>query len=243
MKLITAHDLRTGAVVYWTNERKWAPSLEQAAALDDEAADAELVTAKSQPTLVTNAYLVAIGLDGTLGLPYEWVETSVIKGETRTPEFLALNPVGQVPLAVLPDGRKLAQSNAIMLWLAEGSRLIPEDKYERARMFEWLFWEQYNHEPSIATRRFRVAYQRKPESEVEPHLFPRGEAALARMELQLGETPYIVGDKLSLADVALVAYTRVAEEGGFTLSKYPAVVTWIARVERDLGLSPVSKAA
>lgn len=175
-----------------------------------------------------------------LGIPYDWKETSVMKQETRTPAFLAINPVGQVPVAILSDGRMLAQSNAIMLHLAEGSKLIPAHAYDRAKMYEWLFWEQYNHEPNIASRRFLVAHLKK---EAPPHMLPRGEAALARMELQLKETPYLVGDALSLADIALVAYTRVAEEGGFELAKYPAVVAWIARVERDLGLEPVSKAA
>src|SRR5262249_37886043 len=143
-----------------------------------------------------------------LGIPCDWIETSVMKGETRTPEFLALNPVGQVPLAVLADGRKLAQSNAIMLYLAEGSWLIPQEQYARAKMYEWLFWEQYNHEPNIASRRFLVGYLKK---EAPPHMLPKGEAALARMELQLNETPYLVGDALTLADIALIAYTRVAE--------------------------------
>jgi len=175
-----------------------------------------------------------------LGIPYDWIETSVMKQETRTPQFLALNPVGQVPVAVLEDGRPLAQSNAIMLYLAEGSRLVPQEACARAKMHEWLFWEQYNHEPNIASRRFLVAYLKK---EPPPHMLPRGEAALARMEMQLSETPYLVGEALTLADIALVAYTRVAEEGGFELVKYPAVVSWIARVERDLGLDPAPKAA
>ena len=177
-----------------------------------------------------------------LNIPFEWRETSVIKSETRTPEFLAINPAGQVPVAVLEDGRILAQSNAIMLYLAEGSVLIPDDKYDRAKMFEWLFWEQYSHEPTIAVRRFRVTFQNKPESEIEPHLLPKGEAALARMELQLKQTSYLVGKSLTLADIALVAYTRWAHEGGYDLGKFPAVAAWVARVERDLGL-PAGMAA
>ena len=172
-----------------------------------------------------------------LSISYDWIETSVMKQETRTPQFLALNPVGQVPLLVLADGRKLAQSNAIILHLAEGSRLIPQDAYARAKMHEWLFWEQYNHEPNIASRRFLVGYVKK---EPPPHMLPRGEAALAHMEQQLQQTPYLVGEALTLADIALIAYTRVAEEGGFELAKYPALQAWIARVERDLGLEPVS---
>ena len=178
-----------------------------------------------------------------LDIPYEWTDVDVMSGWTRSPEFLAIHPSGQVPVIVLEDGRTIAQSNGIILYFAEGSRLIPSDAYDRAKMYEWLFWEQYNHEPTIAVRRFRLAFQMKREDEVEPHLLPRGEAALARMELQLKETPYLVGGGLTLADIALVAYTRLAHEGGFELAKYPAVVSWVARVERDLGLQPVPKAA
>jgi len=169
-------------------------------------------------------------------VPFEWVETDSIGGQTRTEKFLALNPAGQVPTALLPDGRMLAQSNAIMLHLAEGSRLVPSDPYERAKMYEWLFWEQYNHEPSIAVRRAQLQFRGKSEADLDPALLTKGNACLARMELQLQQTPYLVGDALSLADIALVAYTRVAHEGGYDLSAYPAVNAWVARVEGDLGV-------
>ncbi|NWG54384.1 MAG: glutathione S-transferase family protein [Hydrogenophilaceae bacterium] len=178
-----------------------------------------------------------------LGVANEWVEIDIFKGESRTPDFLKLNPAGQVPVAVLADGRTLAQSNAIMLHLAEGSRLVPTDSYARAKMYEWLFWEQYNHEPSVAVRRAELKFRGKTEETVNPALKDRGEAALARMELQLKETPYLVGDALSLADVACVAYTRVAHEGGFDLAKFPAVKAWVARVERDLNLASAHEAA
>ncbi|MGE0742718.1 MAG: glutathione S-transferase family protein [Hyphomonadaceae bacterium] len=171
-----------------------------------------------------------------LGVAVEWVETDAFSGVTRSPEFLALNPAGQVPLAVLDDGRKLAQSNAIMLHLAEGSALVPEDAYARAKMFEWLFWEQYSHEPAVAVRIARKFYLGKTDAELDPALLTKGKAALARMELQLNEAPYLVGDALTLADIALVAYTRVAHRGGFRLEDYPAVKDWVGRVERDLGL-------
>lgn len=178
-----------------------------------------------------------------LGVANEWVEIDIFKGESRTPDFLKLNPAGQAPVAVLADGRTLAQSNAIMLHLAEGSRLVPTDSYARAKMYEWLFWEQYNHEPSVAVRRAELKFRGKTEETVNPALKDRGEAALARMELQLKETPYLVGDALSLADVACVAYTRVAHEGGFDLAKFPAVKAWVARVERDLNLASAHEAA
>ncbi|MFT3727004.1 MAG: glutathione S-transferase family protein [Terricaulis sp.] len=174
-----------------------------------------------------------------LGIPVKWIETDAFDGSTRTPEFLQLNPAGQVPLAVLSDGRTLAQSNAMVTHLAEGSGLIPADAYQRAKMFEWMFWEQYSHEPYVAVRIARLHYLKTPEAELDPKLLTRGNDALARMELQLKETPFLVGDAVSLADVALVAYTRKAAMGGFKLSDYPSVVKWIARVETALNLPEI----
>jgi glutathione S-transferase len=174
-----------------------------------------------------------------LGIPFEWIETNAFNGETRTAEFLKLNPAGQVPTVVLKDGRTLAQSNAIMLHLAEGSALIPRDAYDRAKMFEWLFWEQNSHEIFVAVRIARLHYLKQREEELDPALKTRGNAALARMEKQLTETPYLVGETLTLADIALLAYTRKAELGGFDLASYPSVQTWIARMESELGLPPI----
>jgi len=171
-----------------------------------------------------------------LALPFEWIEVDILQSQSRTPEFLALNPAGQVPAVILDDGRALAQSNAIMLHLAEGSVLIPSDAFERAKMYEWLFWEQYSHEPYVAVARFQVSYLGKPVSELDAKLLERGNSALGRLETQLKQTSYLVGERLTLADIALVAYTRVAHEGGFDLSLYPAVQAWISRVEAALGL-------
>ena len=171
-----------------------------------------------------------------LGLAYRWIEVEILTGATRTPDFLAMNPAGQVPLVLLDDGLPLAQSNAIILHLAEGSALIPSDAYHRAKMFEWLFWEQYSHEPYIAVARFQVVYQGRAASAVEPRIRARGEAALQRLEAGLAGRDFLVGDHASLADVALVAYTRVAGEGGFDLSPYPDVRAWIARMEGVLGI-------
>jgi glutathione S-transferase len=171
-----------------------------------------------------------------LKIPYQWVETSVMKAETRTPEFLKMNPAGQVPVVRLADGRLLAQSNAIILYLAEGSDLIPADPFDRALMFQWLFWEQYSHETAIAVRRFHLTYLKRPEQEIDPALMVRGERALGLMNDRLAARRYFVGDKLSLADVALVAYTRWAHEGGFDLGRYGKVRDWVKRVEMDLGL-------
>ncbi|MDP1618683.1 glutathione S-transferase family protein [Phenylobacterium sp.] len=172
-----------------------------------------------------------------LGLDYEWIEIDLLKGETRTPQFLALNPAGQVPVVILSDGRPLAQSNAIILHLAEGSDLIPSDAYARAQMLEWMFWEQYSHEPYVAVARFRVRYEGMAVESLESRLVERGAAALQRLEDALAASPFLVGDKLSLADVTLVAYTRLAGEGGFDLSRYPKVQAWIARVEAALPIN------
>jgi glutathione S-transferase len=172
-----------------------------------------------------------------LGRAYKWIETDVLKSETRTPEFLVLNPAGQVPVVVLEDGRPLAQSNAIILFLAEGSDLIPAAAYDRARMLEWMFWEQYSHEPYVAVARFHVKYLGKPVSELDPKLVERGAAALRRLEDGLAHSPFLVGGRASLADVALVAYTRMAPDGGFDLADYPRVTAWIGRVEQALGIT------
>ncbi len=172
-----------------------------------------------------------------LGRPFEWREVDVMSGFTRTPEFLAINPAGQVPTVVLEDGRALAQSNAIILWLALGSDLIPKGGYERAKMLEWLFWEQYSHETAIAVARFQMLFLGKARSELDPGLIERGEAALQHLELGLERSPFLVGDRLSLADIALVAYTRWAHEGGFTLEPYPKVRAWVGRVERELAIA------
>lgn len=171
-----------------------------------------------------------------LGIAYRWIETDILKGESRTSQYLAMNPAGQVPLIVLEDGRTLAQSNAIILHLAEGSALIPADAFEQAKMFEWLFWEQYSHEPYVAVARFQMRYLGKAAEEREPKIVERGAAALALLDRALDGRAFLVADKLSLADIALVAYTRVADEGGFDLVPYQHVASWIGRVEAALGI-------
>jgi glutathione S-transferase len=172
-----------------------------------------------------------------LGRAYEWIETDILKNETRTPQYLAMNPAGQVPAVILDDGRPLAQSNAIMIHLAEGSRLIPVDAYDRARMLEWLFWEQYSHEPYIAVARYRVKLLGNDVSTLEERLVQRGWAALQRIEDGLADGDFLVGARVSLADVALIAYTRVSHEGGFDRDAYPHVQAWIARVEAAMGIA------
>ena len=171
-----------------------------------------------------------------LQLPYSWIAIDTLKSETRTSEFLKLNYAGQVPAVELADGRTLAQSNAIIRYLARGSDLIPKDAFGEAKMDEWLFWEQYSHEPYIAVCRFQMFYLGKPASDLDPDKVKRGYAALARMEHQLAVTPYLVGGAVSLADVSLLAYTRLAHEGGFHLDGYAAVRRWIGETEKYLGL-------
>lgn len=170
---------------------------------------------------------------------YRWIETDVMSGATRAAAFLALNPFGQVPFLVLEDGRSLAQSNAIILHLGHGTTFIPTDDYERARMLEWLFWEQYSHEPYIAVARFQRVFSGKSAEEIEPKLMERGRAALVRMEQELSGNRWLAGGQAAtLADLALVAYTRVAHEGGFDLGPHPAIRDWIGRTERAFGIKP-----
>jgi glutathione S-transferase len=173
-----------------------------------------------------------------LALPYTWIAVDTFKGESRTPQFLKLNSAGQVPVVEFDDGRTLAQSNAIIRYLAQGSDLVPADAFVAAKMDEWLFWEQYNHEPYIAVCRFQMLYLGKPASDLDPEKIKRGYAALARMEHALATTRFLVGDTLSLADVALLAYTRVAHEGGFHLDGYASLRRWIGDTEKSLGLPP-----
>ena len=171
-----------------------------------------------------------------LGLPYDWVEISVLKGETRTPKFLAMNPAGQVPVVHFADNGILAQSNAIILHLAQNTDLIPAGPFERALMYQWLFWEQYSHEPAIAVLRFQKFYLKKSDSEIDPNLRPRCLRVLTLMDEHLGGRSHFVGKKLSLADVALVAYTRFAHQAGLDLAQYPNVRAWVRHIENDLNI-------
>jgi glutathione S-transferase len=174
-----------------------------------------------------------------LSLPYTWIAVDTLKGESRTPQFLKLNSAGQVPVVEFGDGRTLAQSNAIIRYLARGSDLIPDDAFAAAKMDEWLFWEQYSHEPYIAVCRFQLVYLGRPISDLDPDKVKRGYAALARMEHELASKRFLVGHRLSLADVALLAYTRVAHEGGFHLGGYASLRRWIDDTGDALGLPPV----
>ncbi len=171
-----------------------------------------------------------------LALPYVWISIDILKRESRTPEFLKLNNAGQVPTVEFDDGRTLAQSNAIIRYLARDSDLIPTDAFAAAKMDEWLFWEQFSHEPYVAGCRFQMVYLGKPASDLDSDKIKRGYAALARMEQQLAQTRFLVGETFSLADIALLAYTRLAHEGGFHLDGYAAVRRWIGEAETVLAL-------
>jgi glutathione S-transferase len=171
-----------------------------------------------------------------LGIAYDWIEMLALTGATQDAAFQALNPAGQVPVIVLNDGRALAQSNAIIWHLAEGSDLIPNDGYDRAKMHEWMFWEQYSHEPVIAVRRAKVAILGLPESEIDTTLLPRGQKLLAIMDGWLQEKPWFSGSNFGLADIALLAYTRFAPEGGWDLSVTVSVEKWVRACEGVLNL-------
>jgi glutathione S-transferase len=169
-----------------------------------------------------------------LGLAYAWVPVDIMTGESRTAAYLAKFPQGQVPAAELADGRTLAQSNAIIRYLARGSRLLPDDAFLQAKIDEWLFWEQYSHEPYVATCRFHMAYLGKSKETRDPAKVERAEKALDHMEQMLEGRAFLVGDTLTIADIALYAYTHVAHEGGFDLATRPEVRNWIVRCRSAL---------
>ena len=164
-----------------------------------------------------------------LGLTYDWIDVDITKGESRTAEYLQKFPNGQVPAVDLGDGRRLAQSNAIIRFLASGTPLLPNDPWQQAKIDEWLFWEQYSHEPYIAVCRFHMLYKGEPKETREAWRVERGEAALDTMNGHLDGRDWFAGDAASVADVALFAYTRVAHEGGFDMAARPHVERWIAR--------------
>ena len=177
-----------------------------------------------------------------LGRPYTWVPIDIMKGETRTPEFLARFPFGRIPAVELDDGRRLAESNAIIRYLARGSGLLPDDAFTQAMIDELLFWEQYSHEPYVATTRYHIVYLKRTLDQREAWRVERGEAALDTMDRRLlAGRSWLVGETMTIADIALLAYTRLAHEGGFDLSSRPNVRAWIVRCEDALGLEPAKQ--
>ncbi len=189
-----------------------------------------------------NAYKCRLAL-AQLGMTYNRVVYDIAKNETRTPAFLSKTPNGKIPALELEDGRVLAESNAILCYLADGTTLLPEDGWLRALVMQWLFWEQYSHEPNIATVRYWITYGIPLNDEMRAALEPkraRGRDALALMDRHLADRAYVVGDTYTIADIALYAYTHVAPEGGFDLTPYLAVTAWLARVADQPGYIPIT---
>lgn len=179
-----------------------------------------------------NCYKIKL-LTSLLSLEHEWIAVNILAGETKNAEFLAKNPNGKIPLLELENGECLSESNAILNYLADGTDLLPSQVFEHAKVLQWQFFEQYSHEPYIAVARFINKYLGMPEDRKEEYhqLQGGGHKALKVMEAQLKQTPFLVGENLTIADVSLYGYTHVADEGGFDLSGYPAIQAWLKRIQ------------
>ena len=188
-----------------------------------------------------NCYKVRLLL-AHLGIEYERQELSVADRSNRPDVLGGLNPALRVPTLVLDDGRSLGESGAITLYFGEGTRFVPDDAFERAQVLQWMFFEQYDHEPAIAVVRFWLAYSERPREDFADRLDERvaaGYRALDVMERHLGGRSWFVGDGMTLADIALYAYTHVADEGEFDLDRYPAIRAWLERVASEPGHVPI----
>jgi glutathione S-transferase len=183
-----------------------------------------------------NCYKVRLLL-AHLGREYETIELSVVDRSNREEVLGELNPGLRVPTLVLDDGRPLAESNAILWYVGDGTQYVPTDPYERAQVLQWMFFEQYSHEPYIAVARFLKTYSGRPEEfeRQEKRLLAGGYAALDALERQLGSRTFLVGERYSLADISLFAYTHVADEGGFDLERYPAIRRWLHEIAAQPG--------
>ena len=184
-----------------------------------------------------NCYKVRL-LFAHLGIAYETREVDVVDRSKRPDILGGLNPALRVPTVVLDDGRPLAESGAILWYAGEGSRFVPDDRYARAQVLQWMFFEQYEHEPAIAVARFLIGYSQLPRDEYEqrlPRLWADGARALGTMERHLAGRAWLVGDSMTLADIALYAYTRAAAEGEFDLGGYAAIGRWLERVAAEPG--------
>lgn len=183
-----------------------------------------------------NCYKVKLLLS-LLNIKHRWVHIDILKKDTQTADFLFLNPNGKIPVLILDDGRVLSESNAILGYLAEGTDFIATDSYTKAKMYQWMFFEQYSHEPFIAVARFINKYLGLPPERIEEYhnLQPKGHKALSIMDKALVEHNYLIGNQLTIADIALYAYTHVAEEGGFDLQLYPNIQAWCQRIRKYSG--------
>jgi len=191
-----------------------------------------------------NCYKVRLAAK-QLGVPIALKDYGLFDGHTRKPEYLAKNPNGRVPMLEFEDGRCLPESGAILWYLAEATDLVPLDRFARAQALQWMFFEQYSHEPYVAVARFWLAYAPKAELDKKRHLVgewhEKGNAALGVMETYLERRDWFAGDAYSIADIALYGYTHCAEEGGFDLARYPNVGAWLARVAASKGYVPLSE--
>jgi len=189
-----------------------------------------------------NCYKIQL-LCAEMGIDYDWQEVDILAGDTRTPQFLAMNANGRIPLLALPDGRFLPESNAILYYLADGSEFFAGDAFARAEIMQWMFFEQYSHEPYIATSRFIIKYLGNPRDKQVALEEKKvgGLAALDIMEQQLTDQSFFTGDKFNIADIALYAYTHVADEGGFELDDFPRILEWIERIEGRPKFVPMAK--
>ena len=190
-----------------------------------------------------NGYKVRLLLT-QLEIPFERIELNITKGETRTPEFLRKFPNGRIPAVELDDGKLLFESNAIILYFAEGTPFLPADRFQRAQVLQWLFFEQYSHEPYIASVRYLVMHPDVPDPRgaiLDTMMRPRGYDALGVMEGHLKSREWFVGERSTIADIALYAYTHVADEGGFDLAGYPAIRTWLERVKSQPRHIPITQ--
>jgi glutathione S-transferase len=188
-----------------------------------------------------NCYKVRLLL-AHLGIPYETRDVDVVdRSDPR--EFLAgLSPARRVPTLVLDDGRSLAESNAIIWYFGDGTRFVPDDPFDRAKVLQWLFFEQYDHEPNVAVARFLISYSGWPRERYEPRLpeyMGRGKKALAALDEGLAGRDWLVGDGMTIADIALYAYTHVADEGEFSLEPYANIRAWLERVAAEPGHVPI----
>ena len=176
-----------------------------------------------------------------LGIEHDWEEVDITRGENLSPEFLALNDRGKVPVMKLEDGRTMSESNAILAYLAQGSALLPDDRWQRAKVLQWLFFEQYSHEPCIAVSRFIRKYLPldHPRRSTLDALHASGNEALAAMERHLARLPWFGGERYSIADIALFAYTHVADEAGIDLGAYPRIERWLKHVMQTPGFVPM----
>ena len=188
-----------------------------------------------------NCYKLQL-LAAILSIPHEWVHTDIMAGEARTEEFKNKNPASRIPVLELKDGRFISESNAILNYLAFGSELLPTDRYDLAKVMQWQFFEQYSHEPYIAVARYIALYLGMPEDRKEEFESKQagGHKALSVMELQLQQTPFLTGEQMTTADIALYGYTHIAGDGGFDLSAYKAINDWLNRIEYAPGYVAMS---